>query len=135
MHSSPKVGVGLIIKKANKALFGRRKTAHGKGSWQLCGGHLNFNETAETCARREAFEEAGIKIKNIKHLTFTEDIFKKEGKHYITLFLVADYASGKVRNMEPHKLEEWKWFEWSKLPKPLFRPIQNLLKKGHNPFK
>lgn len=126
--------MGVIIKKDGKVLFGKRKGAHGEGSWSLPGGHLEFGETLETCARREVLEEAGIEIKNIKSATFTNDIFPKEQKHYITAYVTADYSAGEVKVMEPDKCEEWKWVNWNVLPEPLFIPISNLLKQGYSPF-
>jgi len=135
MEDRPKIGLGVIIIKNNKVLLGKRKNSHGEGSWCFPGGHLEFNEEIEECGKREVLEETGIKIKNIKLGPFTNDIFKKEGKHYVTLFLIADYSSGKVRVMETDKCEKWEWFEWDNLPKPPFLPIQNLLKQKFNPFK
>ncbi len=75
-----------------------------------------------------------MKIKNLRSWVYTNDIFEKEDKHYITLFVVADYASGEPSITEPDRWEVWDWFEWNNLPKPLFVPIENLLKAGHNPF-
>ena len=135
MEERPKVGVGVVVVKDGKVLLGKRKNAHGDGSWCFPGGHLEFNEKLEECARRETFEETGIKIKNIKKGTFTNDMFKEEGKHYITLYLISEYDSGEVKIMEPDKCEKWDWFEWEKLPEPLFIPMQNLLKEGYHPFK
>ena len=125
----PKVGVGVIVIKDGKVLLGKRKGSHGKGSWSFPGGHLEFNESLEDCARRETMEETGINIKNIRKATYTNDIFLNEGKHYITCFVKADYDSGEVKLMEPDKCEEWGWFEWDKLPEPRFIPLQNLLKE------
>jgi len=133
-YNRPKVGVGVIIVKDNKVLLGERKNAHGQGSWAFPGGHLEMNETLEECAKRESMEEAGIDIKNVKQLTFTNDMFKNENKHYVTCFITADYDSGKVRVMEPDKCERWDWFEWNNLPHPLFLTIQNLLKQDINPI-
>ena len=130
----PKVGVGVLIFKNNKILLGKRKSSHGDGTWCPPGGHLEFNEELETCAARETLEETGIKIKNIKLIGTTNDIFKKENKHYITLHLLADYYSGEVKLMEPEKCEKWDWFSWNNLPKPLFTPIENLIKQGFNPL-
>ena len=135
MENRPKIGVGVIVIKDNKVLLGKRKNAHGEGSWCFPGGHLEFNEEIEDCAIREVKEETGIKIKNIRMGTFTNDIFEKEGKHYVTLFVISDYSSGEVKVMEPEKCKKWEWFEWDKLPQPLFIPIQNLLKQNYNPFK
>jgi len=134
MENRPKVGVGVIVIKDNKVLLGKRKSSHGTGSWCFPGGHLEFGEAVEDCARRETFEETGIKVKNIRMGMFTNDIFEKEGKHYITLFAVCNYDSGKLKVMEPEKCEKWEWFKWDNLPNPLFVPIENLLKQGYNPF-
>jgi 8-oxo-dGTP diphosphatase len=132
----PKVGVGVIVINGSKILMGKRKNAHGHGSWSFPGGHLELNETTEECARRETLEETGLKVKNIRIGTFTNDIFEKEGKHYITLFMLSDYdpSSGEPKVMELEKCEKWEWFEWDNLPSPLFLPIQNLLKQKYNPF-
>ncbi|MPN45450.1 hypothetical protein SDC9_193017 [bioreactor metagenome] len=80
-------------------------------------------------------EETGIKIKNISLITITNDIYKKENKHYLTIFMSADYKSGEVTLTEPDVFEKWQWFEWDKLPKPLMAPILELIKQGFNPLK
>lgn len=130
----PSVGIGVVVFKNGKILLGKRKNAHGEGAWSFPGGHLEFNESWEDCARRETLEETGITIKNIRFGTATNDIFQKEKKHYVTIFLLSDYDSGEVKIMEPEKCERWEWFEWNKLPQPLFVPIQNLLKRNYNPL-
>lgn len=130
----PLVGVGVIVIKGDKVLLGKRKNTHGGGTWSFPGGHLEFNEGIEDCARREVREEVGISITNLRYATFTNDIFHQEGKHYVTLFVVCDHQAGEVSVREPHKCEKWAWFEWDDLPQPLFHPIQNLLKQNFNPF-
>lgn len=127
MTQRPKVGLGVILHKDGKVLLGKRKNAHGAGEWGFPGGHLEFGETYEACARREVMEEAGVTIKNLKFVTATNDIFEKENKHYVTVYISADYDAGLVRNNEPEKLEKWEWFSPAKLPTPLFTPIRNLL--------
>ena len=89
----------------------------------------DYGEEVFDCARREVWEEAGIKITNLKIGPYTNDYFKDENLHYVTLFVIAEYLSGKVTVMEPNKCLEWRWIEWNKMPKPHFLPIQNLLKK------
>ncbi|MBI4163281.1 MAG: NUDIX domain-containing protein [Candidatus Aenigmarchaeota archaeon] len=131
----PKVGMGVLIRKDGKVLFLRRLGAHGEGTWCPPGGHLEFGESFEDCARRETLEESGIEIKNIKFVTVTNDIHKDEGKHYITIYMVCDWASGEPKVMEPDKCVEVGWVDWNNLPQPLFLPIQNLIKQGFHPFK
>lgn len=135
-QNQPKVGVGLgvCVIRNGKVLFGKRKNSHGDGSWNFPGGHLDFGETWEQCAKRETLEETGIQIKNIRFGTATNDFFEKEGKHYVTIIMLADYDSGEVKIMEPDKCEEWDWFEWENPPTPLFVPQQNMIKQGFNPI-
>lgn len=130
MDYRPKVGLAVIIIRDNKVLLGRRKNAHGAGSWCFPGGHLEFNEEFSECAQREVREETGLRLTNIKPAAFTNDIFTQEGKHYITLFFTAECDSGEPQLLEPDKCEGWAWFPWDNLPQPLFLPIQNLLKQG-----
>lgn len=131
----PGVGVGVIIKKDNKVLLGKRKGSHGNDTWSFPGGKLDLFETPEECAIREVFEETGLKIKNLKSSIYTNDIFKDLNMHYITLFYIADYDEGEVELKEPHACEKWEWFEWDNLPEPLFAPIKSYLSQGFSPFK
>ncbi len=130
----PRVGVGVIIRNNSKVLFGRRKNAHGDGDWSVPGGHLEFGESLEHCAEREVLEETGVKIRNVRFATITNDIFEKENRHYINVWMVSDYGSGEPKVTEPDKFESVGWFEWDKMPAPLFLPTRNLLKSGFNPF-
>ena len=134
MNERPKIGVGVIILKENKVLMLKRKNAHGTGSWSFPGGHLEFNEDIEACAKREVMEEAGIHIRNLSMGPFTNDLFEEEGKHYVTLYLIADHDSGEAKIMEPHKCDGLEWVEWENMPEPLFIPVQNLLKLEFNPM-
>jgi len=106
----PKVGVGVIVKKDNQILLGKRKNAHGQGTWSPPGGHLELFEDVFACAKRETLEEAGIEIKHLIKGPFTNDIFEKENKHYITLWVISEYASEDVTLKEPKKCEQWQWF-------------------------
>jgi len=127
MGGRPLVGIAVMVVKDNRVLLGKRKNAHGSGTWAFPGGHLEFNESIETCAKREVLEETGIQIKNLRYGPYTNDIFTDEDKHYVTLFVTADYDSGTPMVKEPHKCEKWGWFQWPPNVKPCFLPIKNLL--------
>ena len=113
--------------------MGKRKHAHGAGTWAFPGGHLEFKESIEGCAIREVFEETGIKIKNLRKGPYTNDIFAEEGRHYVTLFVLADYDSGIPVVKEPRKCEKWDWFPWPPDVRPCFLPLENLLKLNFKP--
>jgi 8-oxo-dGTP diphosphatase len=129
----PRVGLGVCIIKDSKVLLGQRLNAHGDGSWCFPGGHLEFGETWEECAIREVTEETGLTIKNPVFVTCTNDIFEEENKHYITLYLKAAWISGEPQVLEPEKMVKWQWFNWEKLPSPLFIPMQHLVETGFKP--
>jgi 8-oxo-dGTP diphosphatase len=112
-----------------RLLLGRRINARGENSWQFPGGHLEFGETVEACAVREVAEEAGIAIHNIIHAGYTNDVFIEADRHFVTLFVSAQYNHGEVTVMEPDKCECWRWFDADELPEPLFMPIRNFLKQ------
>lgn len=87
-------------------------------------------ESIEECALREVYEETWLKIKNIKLWPYTNDIFTQENKHYVTVFVIADYDSGSLELKEPEKCECRERYQADRLPSPLFLPIANLLKNG-----
>lgn len=134
LKEKPKVGVGVILTKDSKVLLLKRKNAHGEGTWGFPGGHLELHEEFEDCVKREVEEETGIKVSNIRFAGLTNDVFKKENKHYITVFMLCSWKSGEAQIKEPEKCVAQAWFEWENLPEPLFLPITNLLKQGYHPF-
>ena len=123
----PRIGIGIFVFKEGKFLMGLRKGSHGENTWSIPGGHLEFGETIEMASEREAFEETGVKITNIRFAGVTNDIFEEEGKHYITIWMISDWKSGKERIMEPDKFLDFSWKDFDSLPSPLFLPWNQLL--------
>lgn len=130
----PHVGVSVIVCREEMVLLGKRHGSHGSGSWQFPGGHLEYGEAIEACAIREVWEETGLVVEDLRRGPYTNDVFVSQGKHYITLFLVARYLGGVPVVREPDKCDGWDWFRWDALPAPLFLPIQNLLHLNWFPF-
>jgi 8-oxo-dGTP diphosphatase len=126
----PFIGVAAIIVKDGRVLLGKRIGKHGGGTWAPPGGKLEKGEEFEASVAREALEEAGLRVDVGKLLTVTNNIFKDEGKHSITLFFVCKIIEGSPKVMEPDKCEMWGWFKWEELPKPLFLPVEKMLKQN-----
>ncbi len=123
----PGIGVAIIIERGQQVLLLRRKHVHGAGSWSTPGGHLEFQETPEECAVREAREETGLEIQNPEFVAITNDIFTAAGKHYISIWMRAATATGTAILGAPYESDAIGWFDWDRLPQPLFLPLQNLL--------
>ena len=124
----PKVGVGVAVISNGKVLLGKRKGSHGAGCWSFAGGHLEFGETVEECAKREVLEETGLIATSIVLGPWTNDLIEGN-KHYVTLYVFVDQFIGELELKEPHKCESWQWFPWKQLPTPLFPPLVNLIGK------
>src|SRR5512132_3683825 len=87
MDQKPQVGTAMIITRDDKVLLMKRKGTHGKGTWSTPGGHLDFGEPLEQCAAREAKEEVGVQVTDIRFRCVTNDIFESQGRHYITIWM------------------------------------------------
>ena len=108
-----------MIFKDGKILLAKRKGSHGEGEYAFPGGHLEYMESFEECARRELAEEVGIEIQNVKFL-FLANVRKYSPKHYCHIGLTAEWKSGEPRVLEPDKSEMWQWFSLDELPNPMF---------------
>jgi 8-oxo-dGTP diphosphatase len=129
----PRVGVGVFVVQGGRVLLGRRRGAHGAGTWGLPGGHLEHGESIEACARREVLEETGLDVSDLRLGPYTSDVFP-EGKHYVTLFVVARAHDGDAPTvLEPEKCERWEWCVWEALPDPLFLPLASIRATGYDP--
>lgn len=123
-----RVGIGVFVVKDGMFLLQKRTGSHGEGTWSLPGGHLEFGESFEDTARREVKEESSLEITNARFGAVTNDIFEKENKHHVTVWIVSNYANGELKNMEPHKCTEQAWFTLDTLPEPLFPTWYQLFK-------
>lgn len=123
-----RVGIGVFIFNSDgELLLGLRQGAHGSDTWALPGGHLEFGETPEHCAQREAFEETGIHINHPEFVGYSNDIFTDEQSHYITLFIKGTAEQYEAVIKEPLKCKSWQWFSPQKLPSPLFAPLKSFI--------
>ena len=115
-----KIGLGVLIFKDKKVLLGKRRWRHGDGEYSFPGGHLEYMQSFEKCAKQETLEEAGINIKNIKFLCLANANFYKP-RHEIYVGVIAEWESGEPQSFKDEKIIDWKWYDLDDLPKPLFK--------------
>ncbi len=116
--SRPLVGVGVVFFREGRVFLARRKGELGGGTWGSAGGHLEFGETPEDCARREAREEFGVEVGELSHLCVSNII--GYGRHYLDIEFLGDIGEQEPRLMEPDSFEGFGWFPLQALPEPLF---------------
>jgi 8-oxo-dGTP diphosphatase len=127
------VGVGVLVLRRGRVLLGQRLGSHGAQSWAPPGGHLEFGESVDACARREVMEETGLTLGALVSGPYTVDAFPEVGRHYVTLFVVALESFGEPERREPAKCAGWAWYPWDALPAPLFAPLASLRAQGFTP--
>ncbi|HET7320494.1 MAG TPA: NUDIX domain-containing protein [Candidatus Saccharimonadales bacterium] len=130
MINRPTVGLGVFIWKDGRFLMFRRLNAHGHDTWSIPGGHLEYGESWEEGAKREALEETGLVVDNIRPIAYTNDIFPEHHKHSVTVWVYSDWVSGEAANMEPEKSDKLEWYTFKDLPAPLFEPCWQNLRKA-----
>ena len=105
----------------------KRAGSHGAGTWAPPGGHLNQGEDFEEGAIPEVREETGVTVTEPRFLAVTNDVFADEGKHYVTIWLEAQLASGDAHIDAPEKMPDLGWFDWNDLPQPRFLALEHYL--------
>ncbi|UWZ57655.1 NUDIX domain-containing protein [Dactylosporangium aurantiacum] len=126
-----RVGIGVFVCRGGRFLMGRRRGAHGAGTWSVPGGHLEFGESFEDTAVREVAEETGVQIGNVRFGAVTNDVFPGEGRHYVTVWMLSDHVAGEPAILEPDKCTDLAWHDFDDLPEPLFLPWRQLVRSPH----
>ena len=132
---SPQVGVGVIFVRDGRVFLAKRHGAHGEDTWAAAGGHLENGETLEECARREAMEELGVTVGELRFLCVSNII--AYDKHYVDIEFLGDIEGQEPRLMEPEAFYDSGWFPLNNLPEPLFLAMRYALdscRKGQHYF-
>lgn len=118
----PKIGIGIyILNDRNQVLLMLRKNFISAGTWCPPGGHLEMAEEFIDCVKREAREEVGIEIIEMKLWAVNNNI-ASDTLHYVNLDFLATQWTGEAKNSEPERCEEIGCFDLAQLPSPLMLP-------------
>ena len=92
-----------------------------QGKWDVGGGKLEFDLSADENVLQEVLEEYGCKGEISERLP-TYDIFREmDGRktHWLAVPFIIKVNRDEVKNGEPHKIEDLGWFKIDNLPRPL----------------
>lgn len=124
----PRVGVGVLLVNAHKGvLLTLRERAPEAGCWSIVGGKVDFMERLEQCAVREAREEAGVEVELVGLLCVTDHVLPDEEQHWVAPAYLGRIVSEDVRNCEPDKTREVRWFEFGSVPENLTITARNAI--------
>lgn len=134
MDKMIKIGLGIMVKNGDEVLLGHRcKDYDDTGgiyepdSWTFPGGKQEYEETIIEGAIRETKEETNLDISDLEIFSAIDDI--QPNKHYITIQLIANKFEGELKNLEPTKHSEWRWFKLNNLPENLYTPTKEFVEK------
>ncbi len=130
------VVVGVLVKNSDgKYLLVKKPDGVGPyaGTYLTPGGHVDDVERIDDAARRELYEETGVRVNNLKRVYFDDDItgnWKGDTTHFIMLMYTGDYRSGNLQATagDDDNLEVIRWFSVEEIKKlPLCPPVKTIL--------
>lgn len=88
------------------------------GKWDIGGGGLELHETVESCLKKEIKEEFCADIISSKFLGFRDVHRNHNGKltHWVALDFKILIDPAQVKNGEPHKFDDLRWFTLETCP-------------------
>ncbi len=124
----PRVGVGVLLTDdRGRVLLTLRKLPPEAGCWSIVGGKVDFLETLEECAIREAREEVGVEVSLRSLLCVTDHCLPGENQHWVSPAYLGQILSGKATNCEPGKTRKVRWFGLDELPSNLTMTARNAI--------
>ena len=117
-HQYPRVQpcVITIITKGDDELL-LAKSAHNKSNmYGLIAGFVEVGETLEEAVQREAFEEVGVKLKNIRYMSSQPWPFPSN----LMIAFHAEYDSGDIQ-LQLEEIADARFFKFDQLPEIPFK--------------
>lgn len=120
----------ILIKDNEVLLLKRANTGFMDGYYGFPSGHLDGGETAREGGAREVREEIGLNIDpsdfKVVHIMHR----KGENDERIDFFMTTEKYTGEIKNCEPEKCEELKWFPLDGLPENIIPYIKEAIKNS-----
>ena len=117
-HQYPRVQpciITIITKGDDEILLA--KSAHNKSNmYGLIAGFVEVGETLEEAVQREAFEEVGLKLKNIRYMSSQPWPFPSN----LMIAFHAEYDSGDIQ-LQVEEISEAQFFQFDQLPEIPFK--------------
>jgi len=90
VNQRPVVAVDVLIRKDDGYVFIKRKNEPYRGCWAIPGGLVEYGETVEQAAEREAKEETGLDVKLIRLVGVYSDPTRDPRGHCISIAYLAE---------------------------------------------
>jgi NAD+ diphosphatase len=113
LHHFPRVSPAVIVRiERGDEILLARSPHFAPGVYSTLAGFVEPGESMEQCVAREVFEEAGVRVTNIRYFGSQPWPFP----HSLMVGFVADWESGDI-TPQPGEIEDAAWFTVDTLPK------------------
>lgn len=140
-HQKPLVGAYLLLVKDNQVLLQKRKSGVLDGKYSLVAGHTECGENVIQAIKREAEEESNIILNEneieVKVVVQRPNAFYKGvPTDIIDFFIYAQNYFGEIKNNEPNKCSELKFYPIDNLPEETLPHVKQAIQayKEHRTF-
>jgi ADP-ribose pyrophosphatase YjhB (NUDIX family) len=89
----PLVGIGVVVLRPDAVLLVRRGRPPALGAWSLPGGGQELGETAEEAARRELYEETGLRVGKLTLAANVDSIHRDANGRVRFHYTILDFAA------------------------------------------
>ena len=116
MRAKFPVTVHLFFLRDDQVLLSRRyRTGYEDGKYSVPAGHVEPGESLLQTAMREAQEETGVLL-SPQDIQFVHVMQRKEEEVRVDFFATVVTWQGEIRNMEPDKCDDLRWYAFGELP-------------------
>lgn len=119
-------GASIIIYKDDRILLQRRKD---NGCWGYHGGHVELGEKVEEAAKRELYEETGLKALSIELFDIFSGpdlcyIYPDGNKvHIIDVVYICKDFKGEIK-LQNKEVTDLQWFDVHSIPENISPPVK-----------
>jgi 8-oxo-dGTP diphosphatase len=115
------VDIVIVTREAKpRVLLIRRKHEPFEGQWAIPGGFIEMDETLDDAARRELFEETGVKAKDLVQLHAFGDPKRDPRGRNIAVAYLAEVDADRLQPRAGDDAAEVGWFALARPPKLAF---------------
>ena len=105
---------GCVILDKNQKIYLLHRNKKSLTQWELPGGKLELDESAECAAIRELREELGVIVSLVKCLGTTH--FEENNTAHVYTWFLAEIQDGELSICEPETFDDLKSFSLNELP-------------------
>ena len=106
-YGNPTAAAGAVIVRGPRVLLVRRARAPYKNTWDIPGGFLEANESAEAALIRELREELGVRATSVRFVGSAPDRYGPRGIPILSLVFRATIAPGPITPADDVSEARW----------------------------